>query len=187
MGAAGVRKVLSLTLLSAFAAAGSARAADAPRPTPIDACGLLTPDDIASVTGKKAGAPISGGDEDTSDGSRSSTCVWKLAGDAGAGTQALDAPLQGSNYAVLNIQSWPQGSDGARKFVEDFRDAAEHDLIPAKPVTVQVGDEALYWGDGVAVRKGNVSFGISVHLVGGKPTEQAMEEALAKTILGKLK
>lgn len=160
--------------------------AGAAQPAPIDACKLLTPEDIAAVTGKTVGAPIPNGGGSTEEGSYSSTCVWKIPGDAGAGTAAIDAPLQGANYAMLNAWSWVPSSDGAHKFLQDFRDAAKDDLIDMTPVPVEVGDEALYWGDGVAVRKGNVSFGISVHLIGGKPTEQSMETALARKILGRL-
>ena len=52
-----------------------------------------------------------------------------------------------------------------------------------QPVPVQAGDEALWWGDGVAARKGDVSFGVSVHVGTDKKAEQAMEEALAKKIV----
>ena len=153
-------------------------------PAPIDACKLLSSEDIAAITGKKVGAPIPTGAGTSEDGgSYSSTCVWKIPGDDSA---TVDAPLQGKNFAMLNAWSWTPGNDGARKFVQDFRDASKNNLIDATPVPVQVGDEALYWGDGVAVRKGTFSFGVSVHLVGEKPAEQSMETALAKKILERL-
>ena len=41
----------------------------------------------------------------------------------------------------------------------------------------------VWWGDGVAFRRGDVSFGVSVHVGTDKKAEQAMEEALAKKIV----
>jgi hypothetical protein len=54
------------------------------------------------------------------------------------------------------------------------------------PVTVKAGDDALWWGDGVAVRKGDISFGVSVHIRVEKTAERSMEESLAKKIVPKL-
>jgi len=161
----------------------SVSAARADAPPPIDACKLLSADEIAAVTGKKVGAAIpQEGSE--AEGSVSSVCIWRVAGDSDRAT--VDAPLQGSNYVMLDARSWLPRSDGPKRFLEDFRDAAKKDLIDMTPVPVDAGDEALYWGDGVAVRKGTKNFGISVHLQGGKPTEQAMETALAKKVLERL-
>ena len=94
-----------------------------------------------------------------------------------------NAPFGGAAFAMLNTITWPAGSGLAKKYVEDFRDAAKQELIDMTPVPVQAGDEALWWGDGVAVRKGDVSFGVSVHVGTDKKAEQAMEEALAKKIV----
>ena len=178
---------------AAFAAFGlvafGLTASPATPPASIDACKLLTIEDIASVTGRKVTEPVTAGSESTAEGSISSTCVWKIPGEpaSGSGETAGDAPLQGSNYAMLNAWSWEAGSNGPANFVQEFRDAGEKDLIPSKPIDIKgVGDDALYWGDGVAVRKGTHSFGVSVHLVGQKATEQSMEEALARRILARL-
>ena len=156
-----VVSVTALLSLPAFA--------DAPKP--VDACTLLTVDEIASVTGQKVGQAIAR-EGAAAEGSAPSVCIWRVASDSDRAT--VDAPLQGSNYVMLNAVSWVPGNPGPTKFVQEFRDAAKQNLIDQTPVPVQVGDEALYWGDGVAVRKGTYSFGISVHLQGGKPTEQAM-------------
>ena len=158
-----------------------AKAEQAP---PVDACAMLTAEDIAAVTGRKVGSPMRNGGGSTTADSYSSTCVWRLPADAD--DAATDAPLHGSNYAMLNAWSWVPGSDGPKRFLQEFRDAAANNLIDMKPVPLEIGDEALYWGDGVAMRKGRMSFGISVHLVGGKPTEQTMESALARKILSRL-
>jgi len=173
-------KTLKLGLLFALLAIPAL----ADQPAPIDACMLLTADEIAAVTGKKVGVPIPQGGGSTAEDSYSSTCVWRIANDSDRAT--VDAPLQGSNYAMLNAWSWLPGNPGPAKFLQEFRDAAKSNLIDMVPVPVQAGDEALYWGDGVAVRKGSMSFGISVHLQDGKPTEQSMETELAKKVLGRL-
>jgi hypothetical protein len=54
-------------------------------------------------------------------------------------------------------------------------------------VAVDIGDEGLWWGDGVAARKGDRSFGISVFLQNGdKAAQRKMEEALARKIASRL-
>ena len=155
--------------------------ADAPKP--IDACKLLTADEIAHVTGQKVGQAIPREDA-AEEGSVGSVCIWRVATDSSRAT--VDALLQGSNYVMLDARSWLPGNPGPAKFVQEFRDAAKQNLIDQTPVPVAVGDEAVYWGDGVAVRKGPYNFGISVHLQGGKATEQAMETALARKVLERL-
>lgn len=152
-------------------------------PAPISACKLLSADEIAQVIGRKVGTPISR-EGSEAEGSASSVCIWRVAEDSDRTT--VDAPLQGSNYVMLNAWSWEPGNPGPRNFLQEFRDAAKNNLIDSTPVPVAVGDEGLYWGDGVAVRKGSKNFGISVHLQDGKPTEQAMETALAKKVLERL-
>jgi len=42
------------------------------------------------------------------------------------------------------------------------------------------------WGDGVAARKGDVSFWRLGHVGSDKPTERALEEALARKVAAKL-
>jgi hypothetical protein len=148
-----------------------------------DACGLLSVNDIAAVIGKTvaAGEPHDSGR--TKDGAYSSTCLWKAAVTASTDP---DAPLGGAGFAILNTMVWPSGSGRARQYLEDFRKAATAHEIDMVPVPVEAGDEALWWGDGVAVAKGDVSFGVSVHLDQDKAAEQAMEENLARRVAGKL-
>jgi len=158
--------------------------AGAQAPAPIDACKLLTAAEIAAATGTKVGVAIPVGGGSTADNSYSSTCVWGVAEDSGRTT--IDGPLKGTNFVMLNAWSWVPGTTGPGHFLQEFRDAAKNNLIDTTPVPISLGDEALYWGDGVAVRKGAKNFGISVHVVGGKPTEQTMETALARKVLERL-
>ena len=118
------------------------------------------------------------------EGSYSSTCVWRASADRGA--QDPSRPLGGASFAILTIIAWPPGGNGPTKFLESFRDAAQSHIITTTPLPLKIGDEALWWGDGVAARKGNLSFGISVHLVNGRFKERQMEESLAAKITARL-
>ena len=83
--------------------------------------------------------------------------------------------------------NWPGGPDDARKFLDDFKSAFESQAISSEPVPVQVGaDEALWWGDGVAARKGGVSFGISVASAGDRAARMPKAESLARLIVQRL-
>jgi hypothetical protein len=147
-----------------------------------DACALIGKDAVAAVTGGKVETAERKDSGTTDDGAYSSTCLWMVTGVAALPAKP-NAPFGGAAFAMLNTISWPAGSGMAKKYLEDFRDAAKQDLIDQTPVAVQAGDEALWWGDGVAFRRGDVSFGVSVHVGTDKKAEQAMEEALAKTIV----
>ena len=150
-----------------------------------NACSLIDPADVAAVTGGKV-LPGERNDSGAVDqGGYSATCLWKI--DGLSRLEKDGEPFGGMPFVMLNTIDWPAGSGMAKKYVEDFRDAAKQDLIPAAPVEVKtIGDDSLFWGDGVAVAKGDVSFGISVHVGTDKKAEQAMEETLARKIAPKL-
>ena len=151
----------------------------------LNACALITPEEVSAVLGAKVGPADRKDAGTTDDGAYSSTCIWKLA-DAPKVSDKPDAPFGGAGFAMLNTITWPGGPEAAKKYLQDFYDAAKQNLIDNNPIPVQAGDEALWWGDGVAVRKGAVSFGVSVHINDDKKAEQRMEEALAKKIAGRL-
>jgi hypothetical protein len=65
-----------------------------------------------------------------------------------------------------NAFCWPAGKDLAKKFLESFYEAAKRGDIPHTPGPRKLGDDALWWGDGMAVRQGDVSFGVSVFVAG---------------------
>jgi hypothetical protein len=157
----------------------------------VDACALLSDREVASTL-KLEVSPADRRDDGKLDdrpgyeGSYSSTCVWRVAEDKDK--DSVDLPMAGMRFAILNAITWPKGSGKAANFLQSFHDAAEHDIIPSKPIPLTgIGDDALWWGDGVASRVGDVSFGISVFLQNGdKETQRAMEEALAKKIASRL-
>jgi len=157
-------------------------AADAPQPAAIDACALLTPDEVSAVVGKgvQTGQPFDNGI--TNQGAHSTTCIWAAPLAAGVEPDP-NQRLGGRGFVVLSVMNWPGGPDDARKFLDDFQRAFQEHGIDSKPVPVQVGaDDALWWGDGVAARKNGMSFGISVAQFGDKATRQPQAEILAKII-----
>lgn len=156
-------------------------------PTP-NSCGLLTDRQVSEAMNMKVdpGVREDSGQLDGAayEGAYSSTCVWKALQDRDAHDPTR--PLGGANFAILTLISWPAGGNGPAKFLQSFRDAAQSHIITSTPVTLRIGDEALWWGDGVAARKGNVGFGISIHLLNGRPQERQMEESLAAEIAAQL-
>ncbi len=178
MGAA----ALSMALLSGAPAVYAAE----PSPAAIDACALLTPDEVSAVVGKKveAGKPFDDGI--TKQGAHSTTCIW--AEPIGANFQPdPDKRLGGRGFAVLSVMNWPGGASDARKFLDDFQAAFQQHDIDSKPVAVQVGaDDALWWGDGVAARKNGISIGVSVAQFGDRATRQPQAESLARLVIKRL-
>lgn len=180
--------VISL-LTTGFALCGQAIGADV-RPldakaAQIDACALLSSAEISQAIG----LPVDNGSRKDagfqSNGSYSSACVWVIQPDK---TMKHDpsAPLGGRSFVILNAVQWPAGRGLARTYLQAFHDAAANGEIPSKPTARQFGDEALWWGDGLAVRKRDVSFGVSVFIPGSKSKRPIFEEQLAPHILRRL-
>ena len=95
--------------------------------------------------------------------------------------------MGGATFAILNAMQWPVGSGEAKKFLESFYDAAKNGVIDLTPVQLKIADDAIWWGDGVAVRKGDRSFGVSVFWPDKKREERRIfEEALARKIAPRL-
>lgn len=176
-----------LTVASMSARDGMAQA----NAGPVDACALLKDAEVTSTLKLKV-KPADRRDDGKLDhkegyeGAYSSTCVWRVAEDEGK--DSVDLPMAGMRFAIVNAITWPKGSGKASHFLEEFYVVAEQGIIPAKPIPLEgIGDDALWWGDGVASRVGDVSFGVSVFLQNGdKTTQRGMEEALAKKIAGRL-
>ena len=152
------------------------------RPAPINACELLSHAAVAEATGVAAEPGIRRDPGYTSDGAYSSVCIWMLDG-ANTATDR-SAPLGGRSFVMLNAMRWPEGSGLADTFLQAFHEAAAIGEIPRAPAPRDFGDAALWWGDGLAVRAGDVSFGLSVVLRGAEPGHPGeYEERLAPVIL----
>lgn len=159
--------------------------------TPINACALLSHKEVEDVVGKKVTEGTRQDEGVIADnpfvttGTYSSTCFWQVVNPDLAPDP--DLPMHGASFIILNAMQWPDGPDGAHRFLQGFHDAAKNGDIPHEPIAVQVKEEALWWGDGVAGRVRDRSYGISVHIVGNsKPQEQQHEEALARKIAPRL-
>jgi hypothetical protein len=155
-------------------------------PVAIDPCGLLTIDEVSAALGQAVQPGRSIDDGVTEEGAYSTTCIWaiSLAPDA---SLDLARPLGGRSFVILNVMNWPRGSGDAQMFIDSFRTAFEAHEIPMEPVTVEVGaDESIWWGDGVAARKADVSYGISVAHAGDPAERRSRAESLARGIASRL-
>jgi hypothetical protein len=184
------RAIMFQGLVLALAMSGT-QADESGKPQPINACTLLTDQQVAAVLGARvnpgelhdSGTVESG--NHVAAGAYSSTCLWRVAS-KGPPPSDPNLSLGGASYAILNAMQWPAGSGQAENFLQSFRDAAKEGAIDQSPVALKIADDALWWGDGVAVCKGDRSFGISVHLVGGRNKERRMEEVLARKVVARL-
>jgi len=158
-------------------------AATAPR---IDACALLDPAQIARVIGQEVDPGVRQDAGLESNGAWSSSCVWGLTAERGAPRNPA-APLGGRSFVILNAMQWPVGSGRAHEFLDSFREAAASGVLASEPSPRKFGDEALWWGDGLAVRKRDASFGLSVHMPRTPPRDRGVwEERLAPLVLSQI-
>ena len=166
-------RIAALACLPTFAASAS----------PIDACALLSDGEIRDAVGRDFhdGERHDGGefvaDTESSAPSYSSTCLWRV---------GLDGPVTGTRFVMVNAIRWSTGSEGSKHYLQSFRDAAEEGVIGQEPGALDIGEEALWWGDGVALRKGAKSVGVSVHLPGEREKERFLEEKLAEILAKRL-
>ena len=155
-------------------------------PSAIDACALLTPEEVSAAVGREMEfrKPFDNGV--TAQGAHSTTCIWAAELLPGVKPDPSQR-LEGRGFVALSVMNWPGGPSDAAKFLDDFHRAFQEHGIDSKPVPVQVGaDDALWWGDGVAARKNGVSFGISVASAGDRAARQPKAESLAKLIVKRL-
>lgn len=150
----------------------------------IDACNLLTAAEISSVIGLAVDRGRRQDEGLQRDGQYSSSCIWMI-----EPSQRRDpsAKLGGRRFVILNVMQWPEGRNLADKFLQAFRDSADKGVLPSKPTPRKFGDEALWWGDGLAVRKGDVSFGLSVFIPNPNTARTSvLEEKLAPRVLRRI-
>jgi hypothetical protein len=145
---------------------------------------LLSDADVSAAMGAAVEPGLRRDSGVTADGAYSSTCLWKVSADKDANDPKR--PLGGARFAILNAMAWSKTGKGPASFLQSFRDAARDHIIDKTPVALKIGDESLWWGDGVAVRKGDMSFGMSVHLVTDRERERGLSEALAAKVLKRL-
>jgi hypothetical protein len=150
----------------------------------VDACALLQSAQISRAVGADVNEGVRNDFGAVAQGGYSSTCVWTLK-DEFLPKEDPTAPLMGKHFVILNVIGWPSGQELAKTYLESFRTAATQGVLPRQPSPRNFGDEALWWGDGLAVRRADVSFGVSIFI----PTRPAashpgaQEEDLARLIL----
>lgn len=151
----------------------------APEPPRIDACALLDAAQIEGVIGHAVQPGVRDDAGVESNGAWSSSCVWAFTNEAGA--------PKGRRFVILNAMQWPLGSGRSHEFLDSFREAAASGVLASEPSARSFGDEALWWGDGLAVRKRDASFGLSVFWPRPPTTAPGMlEERLAPLVLNRL-
>lgn len=154
-------------------------------PAAIDPCALLAVTEVSAAMGETVEPGRRADNGITRDGANSTTCLWAVALPPGVMPDPMKS-LGGRSFAILNVMNWPGGANDARKFVDGFRTAFAQGAIGAKPVRLEIGaDDALWWGDGVAARRGGVSFGISVASP-DRAGRRARAEGLARRIVGRI-
>jgi len=176
--------ILGLALLPLAAAAASSGGAAAA--ATINACELLQSSEISRLLGGFAaeGVRMDAGTE--SNGAYSSSCVWVLHATKPAQPETKLA-LRGRDYVMLNAMQWPAGSGRAGSFLQSFHEARESGVLAGDLVPKRFGDEALWWGDGLAVRRRDISFGLSVRRVArGAVAPGSAEEQLAPLVLQRI-
>jgi hypothetical protein len=178
-----ILRLFAIALMSCNAAIGAETASGA---LEINACTLLTDAEISRVVGFPVAKGIRQDEGPQKNRSYSSACVWVVGGEEDI-AENPNAPLGGRSFVILNAMQWPRGSGLARTFLEAFHSAAAHGEIASKPAPRDFGDEALWWGDGLAVRVDDVSFGLSVFIPARKsPQPGQFEEQLAPFVLKRL-
>jgi len=176
----------ALVALLAATATGGAESAPPGTMATIDACSLLDVDDIRAAVGMPVDSGVRRDSGLESNGAYSSSCVWVLRPNVSAAPDP-SKPLGGRSFVIMNAMQWPAGSGLAHTFLDSFRQAAADGEIPSQPQARHFGDEALSWGDGLAVRQRDVSFGVSVFIPGeSKQRRDALQELLAPSILRRL-
>jgi hypothetical protein len=141
----------------------------------IPACPLLTPDEVAAVFG----VPLAAAEQEPSGGGegegRMTTCLW--------------TPADGRLGATLSlvVWSWPAGDGGAADFLETLRLLAGEESDRTAE-TLRFGDDALWDGDRVYLRKGGttVTLATSLNALDATPDARTKLEALAIIVAERL-
>ncbi len=147
------------------------------RAAEIAACPLITDAEFQKALGTAMGdgkerEPVGGGDNE----GRMTGCVWDSSPDAPGGT-----------IATLLVWSWPSGSGGPTNYLESFRQAAKESKDLQTPEPVSLGDEALWDGNTLHARTGDISFSVTVSAKGLDDTQRKTDsQALAENVLSKL-
>jgi hypothetical protein len=142
----------------------------------IPACPLLTVDEVGTTLGVAVEAAEqlpSGGREG---GGRMTTCLWTPAGGR------LGATLS------LVVWTWPPGNGRALGYLAALREATTEFPDRPPPDTLAVGDDAVWDGDRLHVRLGEVNYTLatSLNALDATPDAKAKLQALALLVAARL-
>jgi hypothetical protein len=154
-------------------------------PTPIDACTFLQTGALKKSLGQRVLPGTRTDDGFTVEGAYSSTCYWQI--DHSTHSPARSRLSPASKLVLLNVMHWPTAA-ATTHFLQSFRDASADHTIDHQIVPINgLGDEALWWGDGVAMRIGQLSFGVStLHVARSEAERRRVAESLARLIAAQI-
>ena len=166
-------RTLAALALCAGLAPPAAIAAVAPT---VPACPLLAVEEVSATLGiavEAAEQPPSGGQEGQG---RMTTCLWTPSGGR------LGATLS------LVVWAWPPGDVHAMGTLAAIRGAAADFPDRPPPETVAIGDDAVWDGDRIHVRAGQVTYTLatSLNALDATPDAKAKLEALAELVARRL-
>jgi hypothetical protein len=84
---------------------------------------------------------------------------------------------------ILHVIVWPRGSGKASEYLDSFDAAYLQGEIPQKPSARKIGDDALWWGDGLAVRIRDFGFGVSIAIPDADLDRPGLREEQLATLI----
>jgi hypothetical protein len=150
----------------------------------LDACALLTAEDISAVFDRTFNADESGlsAGGGAKQGAMTS-CAWTSPGPEVAGKPM--ASLKNTSFINLIAWSWPAGSNGGERYMKSMVDG-DKALDQPVPAPVTLGDAALWGGKTMHVKKGDVTMSLTLTGPGEETAKRAAGESLMTTALGRL-
>ncbi|MFP3944782.1 MAG: DUF3558 family protein [Alphaproteobacteria bacterium] len=158
-----------------------------PAPEPVDACALLTAQEVKeaighAMDGPDAGPPAGGGE---GEGNMSSCSFASRSESENAAPAELLAALNATWFVNVSVWVWPGDGEGARNYINAMRDAPMTD-DPVQEVE-GLGDEAV-WNGTLHARKNKVTVSLDVRppKEAENPGQLEMERALMEQALERL-
>lgn len=157
------------------------------RPKGIDACTMLTLQEVEDVIGLAIDGPETG---PTAGGGRGegkmSSCSYESSSETeNAAPAELLAELDSTWFVNVTVWVWPAGGEAARNYIDGMRDAPMTDE-PVREIK-DLADEAV-WNGTLHARKGDTTLSLDVRPANSAdaPDELAKERALMEKALERL-
>ncbi|MFW6027272.1 MAG: hypothetical protein ACOC91_00540 [bacterium] len=158
--------------------------ATTPAPEPIDACGLLSVQDVSGVLGHAMDGPETGPTAGGGDGEGTmSSCSFASRSESeNAAPAELLAELNSTWFVNVTVWVWPEDGEGAQNYMNAMRDAPMTDE-PVQEIE-GLGEEAV-WNGTLHARRDNVTVSLDVRPPdeADPPGEAEKERALMEEAL----